>query len=97
MIVRPQLSAFNFLMPNIVTPNDDKINDEIDFGIYQFSSLQIEIYNRWGQKIFESSDPKGVWKPTVDDGTYFYTAQYKIDCGSDSQAKNLKGFITVIR
>jgi hypothetical protein len=97
MIVRPQLSAFDFQMPNIVTPNDDKINDVIDFGIYQFSSLQIGIYNRWGQKVFESSDPKGIWKPAVDDGTYFYTAQYKIECGAASDTKSIKGFITIVR
>ncbi len=97
MIVRPQLSAFDFAMPNIVTPNNDNINDVIDFGIYQFSSLQIEIYNRWGQKVFESNDTNAIWKPIVDDGTYFYTAQYRIDCGLDTQTKNLKGFITVVR
>jgi len=97
MIVRPQLNAFDFTMPNIVTPNDDKINDVLDFGIYQFSSLQIEIYNRWGQKVFESNDVHGIWKPTVDDGTYFYTAQYRIDCGNATETKTLKGFITVVR
>lgn len=97
MIVKPQLIAFNFEMPNVVTPNEDNINDVIDFGKYQFSSLQIEIYNRWGQKVFESENADAVWKPTGDEGTFFYTAQYKIECGVDSLAKTLKGFITVVR
>jgi hypothetical protein len=34
---------------------------------------------------------------TEDDGTYFYTAQYQIDCDGESQSKTLNGFITVIR
>ncbi|MGZ3862454.1 MAG: T9SS type B sorting domain-containing protein [Bacteroidia bacterium] len=97
LTIKPKLSAFNFVMPNIVTPNDDKINDEVDFSKYQFSTFQIHIFNRWGQEIFKSEDPNAVWKPTQDDGTYYYTAQYKIDCTAESQTKTLKGFITVIR
>jgi gliding motility-associated-like protein len=97
LVVSPNLKQLNFIMPNIVTPNNDGINDMIDFNTYQFSSLQIEIYNRWGIKVFESSDPACSWKPSEDDGTYFYTLQYKIDCGTESQSKMLKGYITLIR
>jgi gliding motility-associated-like protein len=97
LIVNKELGLFDFVMPNIVTPNDDKINDAIDFSKYQFSTLQIQIFNRWGQEIFKSDDVNAIWKPTSDDGTYFYSGQYKIDCGTDSQTKNIKGFITVVR
>ncbi|HEX7413426.1 MAG TPA: gliding motility-associated C-terminal domain-containing protein [Bacteroidia bacterium] len=90
-------NPFSFTMPNIVTPNNDGVNDYIDFGKYQFSSLQLDIFNRWGTKVFESTNPSCTWKPTEDDGTYFYTAQYQINCGTESQSKTLKGFITVIR
>ncbi|MGZ3862455.1 MAG: T9SS type B sorting domain-containing protein [Bacteroidia bacterium] len=97
LTVKPQLSVFNFVMPNIVTPNDDKINDEIDFSKYQFSTFQIHIFNRWGQEIFKSEDPNAVWRPNQDDGTYYYIAQYKIDCTVDSQTKTLKGYVQVLR
>ncbi len=90
-------NLFSFTLPNIVTPNNDDINDYIDFSKYQFSSLQLDIYNRWGAKVFESTNPTCIWKPTEDDGTYFYTAQYQINCNSEAQTKTLKGFITVIR
>ncbi|MHB8258722.1 MAG: NHL domain-containing protein [Bacteroidia bacterium] len=90
-------NPFSFNMPNIVTPNNDGINDYIDFGKYQFSSLQLEIYNRWGTKIYESTNPTCIWKPTEDDGTYFYTAQYQINCGTETQNKTLKGFIELVR
>jgi gliding motility-associated-like protein len=95
--VNAQPGAFDFQMPNIVTPNGDNINDEIDFSKLQFSELQIQIYNRWGQEIFESQDANAIWRPAGDDGTYFFTANYRIDCGAESQSKNIKGFITVIR
>lgn len=91
-------SLFNFTMPNIITPNNDDINDFIDFGKYQFSSMQLEIYNRWGIKILESNNPAYIWKPTnIDDGTYFYVIQYQIDCDGNTQGKTLKGFITSIK
>jgi gliding motility-associated-like protein len=87
----------DFSMPNIVTPNNDGVNDYIDFSKYQFSSMQLDIYNRWGLNIFESTNPACIWKPTADDGTYFYTIQYIINCNNETQSKTLKGFITVIR
>jgi gliding motility-associated-like protein len=82
--------------PNIVTPNQDNINDWIDFDQYKLSELQLNVFNRWGQKVFESSDPSVVWKPEVTDGTYFYCALYKIDC-QEAKAKEVKGFITIVR
>jgi hypothetical protein len=97
LIVHPELSAFNFVLPNIVTPNNDGINDFIDFGKYQFSSLQLDIYNRWGLKVFESNNPNCIWRPTEDDGTYYYVIQYTINCGTETQNKTLKGFTTLIR
>jgi gliding motility-associated-like protein len=87
----------DILFPNIVTPNGDGINDEIDFYTYKLATLQIKIYDRWGTMVFESTDPNAIWKPTNDDGTYFYMAEYRIDCGVDSQSKSIKGFMTIIR
>ncbi|HXU27189.1 MAG TPA: gliding motility-associated C-terminal domain-containing protein, partial [Bacteroidia bacterium] len=99
LVVHPETSLFNFSIPNIVTPNGDNINDYIDFSKYQFSTLQLEIYNRWGLKVFESNDPSCVWKPNSNDndGTYFTNIQYRIDCGADSQTKKINNFITLVR
>ncbi len=97
LIIKPEINLFDFVMPNVVTPNNDNINDAVDFSKYQFSALQIQIFNRWGQKVFESDSADAIWKPVGDEGTYFYTAQYKIDCGVDVKTKEIKGFITVVR
>jgi len=90
-------TLFTDTIPNIVTPNNDNKNEFIDFGKYQFSTFQIEIYNRWGNKIFESSDPRCIWSPTCVDGTYFYIISYRITCGAENDLKTLRGFISVIR
>src|ERR1700757_3952814 len=97
LTVYPNENILNFKFPNICTPNNDGINDFIDLSKYQFSSLQFEIYNRWGEKVLESNDPDYIWKPTEEDGTYFYYLHYKIDCGKETQWEKLKGFITIIR
>lgn len=97
LVIGPPWQLIDLLIPNIVTPNGDDINDEIDFSKFKFSSFTITIYNRWGQPMFSSENPSAIWKPTEDDGTYFYTGKYKLDCGTSSQSKEIKGFITVIR
>ena len=84
-------------LPNIVTPNNDNINDFIDFGKYQFTTFHIDLFNRWGNKIAESSDPKWIWYPTCVDGTYFYIIYYTIACGTEDDTHTRRGFITVIR
>ncbi|HXB42343.1 MAG TPA: gliding motility-associated C-terminal domain-containing protein, partial [Bacteroidia bacterium] len=90
--------TIGFSLPNIVTPNDDSINDFISFGKYSFSYLQLEIYNRWGNLIFESNNPDCIWRPSCNDGTYYYTARYRLYCdNSNSEDKSLKGFIQVVR
>jgi gliding motility-associated-like protein len=97
LTVYPDTNLLKITMPNIVTPNDDGINDYIDFGKHQFSTMQLDIYNRWGKLIFESNNPSIIWKPTDGDGTYFYTLKFRIDCGVATENKILKGFIEVVR
>ena len=87
----------DFSMPNIVTPNNDHINDYIDFSKYAFTSMQLEIYNRWGLKIFESNNTSCIWNPIADDGIYFYIIQYSVNCYKELQTNTLKGFITILR
>ena len=47
-------------MPNVFTPNGDQINDTykpVFDKMTTFETYLFTIYDRWGQKVFETSDP----------------------------------------
>lgn len=97
VFVNFQFDNSKFIIPNIVTPNGDGINDYINFEMNESSAFKIEIYNRWGIKIFDCNGAPCKWYPKENDGVYFYTAQYKIACNDIIEVKNLKGHITIFK
>ena len=84
-------SGCGISVPNVITPNNDDINDEwvID-GLFR-SKHRVSIFNRWGQLIFESANYNNDWKATgVPDGTYFY------EIVSDRSKEPLTGTLTIL-
>lgn len=62
--IRPDVSIY---IPNTFTPNDDGINDvfkPLGVGIQGYN-YKMEIFDRWGEKIFETTNFNEGW-----DGTY---------------------------
>lgn len=90
-------TAKDISFPNGITPNGDGRNDTwvIDL-IEQFPQCQVEIYNRWGQLLFQSPGYVNKWDGTFDGkdlpvGTYYYI----IDLGPG--LKKYTGPITLMR
>lgn len=88
------------LIPNVVTPNDDGKNDfwRLDFIDVFFPNAEIEIYNRWGTKIFRSVGYSNAWNGSylgdpLPVGTYFYT----INLHDKDQTPVIKGTISLIK
>jgi gliding motility-associated-like protein len=69
--------VFTFYIPNSFTPDADAINDEF-FGQGEgYDSYSFVVYDRWGEKIFESNNDQYHWDGTfkgkqVQMGTYSY-------------------------
>ncbi|MDQ2719471.1 MAG: gliding motility-associated C-terminal domain-containing protein [Bacteroidota bacterium] len=52
----------NIMFPNAFTPNRDGLNDVFNIlNAYDLSYYRMVIFNRWGQKIFESNDSQNGW------------------------------------
>ncbi len=65
------------VFPNIVTPNEDGKNEVLFFhNLDKYPDTEINVYNRWGNKIYESENYQNNWKPDVSDGTYYYILKF---------------------
>ena len=71
-------------IPNFFTPNYDGVNDFFELSIGQdLEQLHIEIYNRWGNMVYESNAVDFQWDGFAmnglkcADGVYFWILTYK--------------------
>jgi endoglucanase len=67
------LMEYHIDIPNLITPNNDGLNETLQiFGLGQNYGL-ISIYNLWGTEIFKSKSYKNDWKAEgLKDGIYYY-------------------------
>lgn len=96
---------YGIYVPNVFTPNGDGINDIFQpkgFGITKFTML---IYDRWGEKVYETSDFEKGWDGTkgskhdvkygiLADGSY--TWQIKVT-NVFGEAKELTGHVILMK
>jgi len=86
-------------VPNAFTPDDDGHNDVLMVNGNNINEMTMAIYNRWGQKVFETNDQSIGWdgtfkgKPLAPD-VYGYYMKCTCDDGSDLF---IKGNITLLR
>jgi gliding motility-associated-like protein len=84
-----------FSVPNAFTPNNDGIND--CFGIRNWGSVTLQdfsIYNRWGQRVFQTKNPSECWDGTFqgqkqDSGGFVYIIKASSICGNIFRKGNL--------
>jgi gliding motility-associated-like protein len=88
-------------IPNAFSPNGDNNNDEFKvFSTAGIILIQLEVYDRWGQKVWNTSDWKRGWDGKIDGkdaevSTYQYIFRYT--CTRDGKTYIRKGDITLIR
>ncbi len=100
-----------YVLPNVFTPNGDGQNDLFHpFKPYRFvPKIEMKIFNRWGEKVFETTDPEINWDgkdqkgKELNDGVYLYAGYYFEQRQSGLVQKPLSGqkkgggFIHLIR
>ena len=86
--------------PNAFSPGvSPGVNDEWRVAYKSIIEFKCAIFDRWGVKMFEFSDPSIGWDGKyrgkyVPSGVYFYVVQAK---GSDGKDYKLKGHINILR
>lgn len=82
-------------VPNVFTPNGDGSNDKFSFNRLSVQSFNAQIFNRWGKKVFEWTDPKDGWDGSESQsGVYYYIVTMTNLTG---QVEELHGTITLMK
>lgn len=102
--VSPTPLTISVFVPTGYSPNGDGKNDEfIIIGLENYPNNKLEIYNRWGNKVFEQAPYDNTWKGTVKNsvgyvigegllpsGTYFYLLDFGVP-----GVEQLSGYIVI--
>jgi len=93
-------------LPNVFTPNGDGDNDlYVPFPYCFVDHVDFVVYNRWGEKVFETSDPDLNWDGTnlkgenLAEGVYYYSCnvfEQRVS-GIVPGSELLSGYIHIIR
>lgn len=87
-------------VPNIFSPNNDGRNDVFRITGGDLSSLEVHIFNRWGQQVALLERINQVWDgrspagEVLSEGTYFYTLRAR---DMEGKSYDLSGTITLVR
>jgi gliding motility-associated-like protein len=92
-------TEFNVFVPTAFSPNLDGFNDELFVRGTGIKDFTLDVFDRWGTRLFTGSDPKKGWDGTLNDkpvmaGVYTYYLKYQ---KYDGEFGELKGNITLVR
>ena len=96
-----RIQSCRIAVPNAFTPNGDGKNDYLyPLNAFNTKDLEFMVYNRYGQRVFESHDPAGKWDGSINGAAqptsgYFWTLRYTD--GSTGNKTILHGTTLLIR
>jgi gliding motility-associated-like protein len=93
-----------YTLPNIFSPNGDALNDVFEPFPYRYvNSIALTIYNRWGEAVFETSDPSIQWDgkhketgKSCTDGAYYYVIRVDFIRLIGIESKSYSGNLRII-
>ncbi len=89
-----------YYIPSVFTPNGDNTNDVFKVYGSNILNVELEIFNRWGEKLLETSGKDANWdgfykNELCMESVYFY--KVKIKGKKAGSVKYLKGTITLLK
>ncbi|MCX7696422.1 MAG: gliding motility-associated C-terminal domain-containing protein, partial [Bacteroidales bacterium] len=99
VLVKVELNCGDVFVPQAFSPNGDGNNDVFKVHGNCIETIQVKIFDRWGNKIFETTDPNQSWNgefngKEVNGGTYTYVVTGTLVTG-ESFVK--KGVVVLIK
>lgn len=93
------LDTVALFIPTSFTPNDDGSNDVFKIESGNVAAAYIQIYNRWGEKVFDTDNPKQGWDGTYGGNIcptdyYVYVIRYK---GKKTPWRYQRGYLYLVR
>jgi gliding motility-associated-like protein len=75
-------SEIKVTIPNVFTPNGDNINEVFTLELKGVKTIEVQIFNRWGQKLYSWNTLNGGWDgklsngENASEGTYYFIVDY---------------------
>ncbi len=95
-----EINNVYYSIPNVFTPGGDNMNDGFTITNMGMKTLRCDIYNRWGELIYEWDGTAGYWNGQTKnggdavDGVYYYTV-HMVDFQDKIYQES--GFVQLIR
>ena len=89
----------DFFVPNVFSPNGDGLNETVNVHGLCISTFNLQLYNRWGEKVFETTDKTIGWDGTfkgkpLDTSVFMYKVN---GVTLDGKPFLIKGNVTLLR
>lgn len=87
-------------IPEAFSPNGDGLNEVFRPVLINYEQFEMKIYNRWGELLFESSDPSMGWDGTylgnaLDAGAYTYVIRFITT--EDARFRTFSGIVFLMK
>lgn len=98
--------CLEYRFPNVFTPNGDGFNDRFEpfLPYYGVVKVDMQIYNRWGRRVFTTSAPAIQWDGTDEntgqpcsEGVYYYGCKVFVNTLTGEHSYLLNGSVTLLR
>jgi gliding motility-associated-like protein len=99
LVTIPSCDSSNIFLPNAFSPNGDSKNDILFVRGTNIERMHLGIYNRWGQKVFESFDQQNGWDGTFNGSLLtpdVFGYHLEVDCIGGSKYFK-KGNISIVK